>query len=76
MGSSGAGKTTLLNILAGKIQPAANKFLSGDILYNGSKLDNNEISDTIGFVMQSDIFMENLTPQGTNFVGEYKIIFT
>ena len=67
MGSSGAGKTTLLNILAGKIQPSPNKFLSGDILYNGSKLDNNELSDTIGFVMQSDIFMENLTPQGTNF---------
>lgn len=71
MGASGAGKTTLLNILAGRITGGG---LSGDIKFDGKKLSPEEISRIVGFVMQSDIFIEFLTVEETlNFAARMKI---
>jgi len=39
--------------------------LDGDLLYNNQKLTSEKMSDIIGFVMQSDIFLEYLTVQQT-----------
>jgi len=65
MGSSGAGKTSLLNLLSGKIKNGTGRSVHGTINYNGKSLSPNEISDTIGFVMQADIFLSFMTPEET-----------
>ena len=64
MGASGAGKTTLLNTLAGRYTITRDKEITGEIKYNGKVLEYDQISNSVGFVMQNDIFIEELTPQG------------
>ncbi|XP_021340449.1 ABC transporter G family member 21-like isoform X2 [Mizuhopecten yessoensis] len=55
MGPSGSGKTTLLHSLAGKTN-----VLSGDITLNGSLFDKQQ-RRRLGYVMQDDVFLSNLT---------------
>ncbi|XP_033747907.1 ABC transporter G family member 14-like [Pecten maximus] len=55
MGPTGAGKTTLLSVLAGRIS-----YDSGTINLNGSPLDKAQ-RRRLGYVLQDDIFLSNLT---------------
>ena len=71
MGASGAGKTTLLNILAGRIQGEG---LEGNIKFDGKKLTPAEIAGIVGFVMQTDIFIEFMTVEETlQFAAKLKV---
>lgn len=56
MGGSGVGKSTLLSLLNGNLKPQ-----SGTITVNGHPLDDPEAKDTIGFVPQDDLLIEDLT---------------
>ena len=60
MGSSGAGKSTLLNILADRQPLDGNCKFQGVVSLNCQKLVWREFRNIIGFVMQKDIFNENL----------------
>ncbi len=60
MGSSGAGKSTLLNILADRVQLDSNSSLTGSVSINSDKMVWQKYRNIIGFVMQKDIFNENL----------------
>ncbi|XP_060063730.1 uncharacterized protein LOC132544179 [Ylistrum balloti] len=55
MGPTGAGKTTLLNVLAGRIP-----FDSGTINLNGQPFNKTQ-RRRLGYVLQDDIFLSNLT---------------
>ncbi|XP_060075883.1 uncharacterized protein LOC132555551 [Ylistrum balloti] len=55
MGPSGSGKTTLLHSIAGKVSVT-----SGDITLNGSPF-NKQQRRHLGYVMQEDVFLPNLT---------------
>ncbi|OWF40983.1 ABC transporter G family member 14 [Mizuhopecten yessoensis] len=55
MGPTGAGKTTFLNVLAGRVSHD-----SGTITLNGSPL-NKTHRRRLGYVLQNDIFLSNLT---------------
>ena len=59
MGSTGSGKTTLLNLLSNRLRPT-----SGDILYDGYKLDI-KYNRNVAYVMQDDILFPNLTVKQT-----------
>lgn len=56
MGPTGCGKTTLLNILSGRLE-ADNK---SSVTYNNNIIDDN-IKSKIGYVLQEDIFYQDLT---------------
>lgn len=58
MGPSGAGKTTLLNTLALRNKSGN---ITGDITLNGHKMCKNIVKRYTGYVMQDDLFFENLT---------------
>lgn len=61
MGGSGAGKSTLLNIISGKLKKSSKMELKGKILLNGHPMDYNKYKNIIGFVLQTDIFLESMT---------------
>ena len=61
MGGSGAGKSTLLNIISGKLQNSSKIELKGKILLNGHPMNYDKYKNIIGFVLQSDIFLETMT---------------
>lgn len=63
MGPSGCGKTTLLNILAKRKEIG----VSGEILFNGLKRDNNYVR-RVGYVLQDDILFPVLTVYQTLLV--------
>ena len=58
---AGSGKTTLLNFLAGR-QVGDSKF--GDVLLNGRRV-NKKLKRKICYVLQEDIFFDNLTLKET-----------
>eukprot|EP00667_Euglena_gracilis_P025523 EG_transcript_29996 len=60
MGPSGAGKTSLLNALAGRLPKANKGELYGDIMVNGRPRDKS-FRQMVGYVMQDDVFFNNLT---------------
>ncbi len=60
MGSSGAGKSTLLNVLANRMKIESNFEYSGEIKLNGEDFTWNRFRNVTGFVMQRDLFEENL----------------
>lgn len=61
MGGSGAGKSTLLNIISGRFEPSYNMKYEGEVLLNGDKMNWDKYKKITGFVMQRDIFMEELS---------------
>ncbi len=60
MGGSGSGKSTLLNVLNGNYVPK-----SGSVSINGINVhqEHQEMEGIIGFVLQDDLLMEDLTVQ-------------
>lgn len=60
MGSSGAGKSTLLNVLANRMKIEGNFEYWGEIKLNGEDFTWNRFRNVTGFVMQRDLFEENL----------------
>ena len=64
MGASGAGKTSLLNILSSRISNTKKVSVSGDVLANDLPYGSNEFAQFAGYVMQSDILQETMTPRG------------
>lgn len=61
LGASGSGKSTLLNIISGQLKKKKNFDVSGEILLNGNKMSWSKYQNLIGFVMQSDIFLETMS---------------
>ncbi|XP_028393582.1 ABC transporter G family member 21-like [Dendronephthya gigantea] len=61
MGPSGSGKTTLLNFLAGR---KVGDTKSGEVLLNGRHV-NKKLRRKICYVLQEDLFFENLTLKET-----------
>jgi ABC-type multidrug transport system ATPase subunit len=59
MGGSGSGKTTLLNCISGRSED--NIQINGSVLYNGKPLN----KKMIGYVMQQDFLLPNLTVRET-----------
>ncbi|EFA85032.1 hypothetical protein PPL_02028 [Heterostelium album PN500] len=62
LGTSGSGKTTLLNTLAGRCEEMD---ISGQILFNGHAVTPIEAKKSVGYVMQSDHLLPNLTVRET-----------
>jgi len=60
IGGSGAGKSSLLNILADKFEKGKKARFSGEVKLNDHVMDFEKFKKIIGFVMQSDIFMEHI----------------
>ena len=60
---SGSGKTTLLNAMSGRIP-----LTSGSVTINGSEI-NKQHRRRMGFVLQSDVFLSNLTLWETLYVS-------
>lgn len=63
MGPTGGGKTTLMNALYG-IAPS-NSHTQGSVMYNNSKRRFKEWNRMVGYVKQSDMLNEKLTPKET-----------
>ena len=61
LGASGSGKSTLLNIITGQLKKKKNFNLTGKVLLNGNKMCWSKYQNLIGFVMQSDIFLETMS---------------
>jgi PAS domain S-box-containing protein len=69
MGPTGCGKTTLLNILAQRVK----KGVKGQ-LYASGEAPNKNYKRKVGYVLQSDIFFENLTVEQTlNFQAALRL---
>lgn len=64
MGPSGAGKTTLLNVLSQKSMGKL-KITSGSVQLNNIDISKINYKNTLGFVPQDDIVLEELTPRET-----------
>lgn len=60
MGSSGAGKSTLLNVLANWLGLDENMTLKGQVMLNQEIFSWKNFKNVTGFVMQRDLFDENL----------------
>lgn len=60
MGSSGAGKSTLLNVLADRFKVEKNMTLQGQVSLNKESFTWKKFRNITGFVMQRDLFDENL----------------
>lgn len=60
MGGSGAGKSTLLNILANRMGSTKELKVNADVRLNKEELNWDHFRNIIGFVMQRDIFFENM----------------
>lgn len=70
LGASGSGKSTLLNILSKKLNKTSNMTYSGSVKLNQQEMSWNKFKNFIGFVMQRDLFFENLTVQEVfDFIG-------
>ena len=63
MGASGAGKTSLLNLLSCQIKNSANVQIKGNIQANGQTYTSQKFNKFAGYVMQTDILSETLTPR-------------
>ena len=60
MGGSGAGKSTLLNVLANRMSSKKTLYVEGDVRVNQEILIWDKYKNVIGFVMQRDIFLEEM----------------
>ena len=65
----GTGKTTLLNVLAGRI-----KNFTGDIMINNEPITKQD-RRRMGYTIQQDIFLSNLTLRQTLKVKIFKFVF-
>lgn len=63
MGPSGAGKSTLMNILAGRTRTTKRQTVTGDVLFEGQKINPVTFSRNIGYVMQQDAIKFTQTPR-------------
>jgi len=66
MGPSGAGKTTLLSILSNRVHNGKHGVrLSGSLMVNDQKMKylGGRYRENVGFVMQDDVMLSNLTPR-------------
>jgi ABC-type multidrug transport system ATPase subunit/ABC-type multidrug transport system permease subunit len=61
IGGSGAGKSTLLNLISDKFVKEKNFDQEGEVFLGTKKMDFSVYKKQIGFVMQADYFLENLT---------------
>lgn len=61
IGGSGAGKSTLLNVISDKFVKEKNFETGGEVHLGTEQMDFQKYKKQIGFVMQADYFLENLT---------------
>ena len=61
IGGSGAGKSTLLNVISDKFVKEKNFDFEGKVHLGTEKMDFQKYKMQVGFVMQADYFLENLT---------------
>jgi ABC-type multidrug transport system ATPase subunit len=60
----GSGKTTLLNFLSGRLS-SRNLENKGDIILDNILIDDfSTFNNIVGYVLQEDILLDNLTPKG------------
>eukprot|EP01117_Protostelium_nocturnum_P018249 TRINITY_DN75_c0_g1_i2.p1 TRINITY_DN75_c0_g1~~TRINITY_DN75_c0_g1_i2.p1 ORF type:complete len:675 (+),score=160.52 TRINITY_DN75_c0_g1_i2:146-2170(+) len=63
LGGSGSGKTTLLNTVAGRLESSLE--MQGQVLLNGKNASQKVIRKSVGYVMQQDHLLPNLTVRET-----------
>lgn len=61
IGGSGAGKSTMLNMISDRFVKEKKFEDSGEVFLGTEKMDFEKYKKQIGFVMQADYFLENLT---------------
>ena len=61
IGGSGAGKSTLLNMISDRFVKEKNMDVEGEVFLGNEKMDYEKFKKQVGFVMQADYFLENLT---------------
>ena len=61
IGGSGAGKSTLLNVISDKFVKEKNFETGGEVHLGTEVMDFEKYKKQVGFVMQADYFLENLT---------------
>ena len=61
MGASGSGKSTLLKVLSNRLNLTHSTKFNGQIDLNGQKMSWSKFKNFIGFVMQRDLFFEDMT---------------
>ena len=73
MGPSGSGKTSLLNVLSARVGTggAGNSKLSGSVLVNGGKRDEEAFRRLSAFVLQDDYLYPHLTVLETLMLAAY-----
>jgi len=59
MGTTGSGKTTLLNCLASRLD--ASMSMEGQVLFRGEKWNFDAVKTNVGYVLQTDHLLPNLT---------------
>lgn len=61
IGGSGAGKSSFMNLLSDRIKIVKETKITGSVEINNQPMSYEKFKHVIGFVMQTDIFLEHLT---------------
>jgi len=61
IGGSGAGKSSFMNLLSDRVKINKKTKIDGKVLINNQPMSYEKFKHVIGFVMQTDIFLEHLT---------------